>query len=381
MKYLAGKKLLLNFLLLLSGALLLFFLYLPKLKVAYHFNHSALHFLTGNLNKASTRISLSDCSRSLLPSAYHYHQYLLSNDSSCLARAFHNKPSSFFYLMAYTDQFMNEREWIKARPFFYSIRWAKYLTRKGMELANKTDDESAYRGLFYLLFAKKISPDTRISHDLGSVLAFRHHDYDKGEHLLLEALQKDVRNPQIYRTLGRLYLKKKQTAWAVSCYESARRLDPGQYSNYIDIARIYREEENYFQALFWYQSAQRLDPLQETAYYEKARIYILLDENSKAMAEYREIVFLLPDKQNPRYQWGVFLFQQKEWDASLTQLTMAIALKPDHLWSYYYRALVLLEQKHTQKALNDLEKALEINPEQSSVINLLNRIKKTLNSK
>lgn len=359
----------------------LFFLNLPELKVAYHFNYSTLQFLSGNLKKASKQISSQDCSRGLLPAAYHYHKYLLSKDSTCLARAFHSKPSSFFYLMAYTDQFMNEREWIKARPYFYSIRWAKYLTFKGMELANMADNDSAYRGLFYLLFAKKISPDTRISHDLGSVFAFRHHDYDKGEFLLLDALQKDIRNPQIYQTLARLYTKINKKTLAISCYESARRLDPNKYANYIDIARIYREENSFPQALAWYQSAQNLDPLQETAYYEKARIYILLDQNSKAMAEYREIVFLLPDKHNPRYQWGVFLFQQEEWEASLTQLTMAIALKPDHQWSYYYRALVLLEQKLTQKAVNDLEKALEINPEQSSVINLLNRLKKSLNSK
>ena len=96
--------------------------------------------------------------------------------------------------------------------------------------------------------------------------------------------------------------------------------------------------------------------------------------------QFGQIVFLLPEKQNPRYQWGVFLYQQREWETALTQLTMSIALKPDHLWSYYYRALVLVELNHQQKALNDLEKALEINPEQSSVINLYNRIKKSLDS-
>jgi tetratricopeptide (TPR) repeat protein len=364
----------------------LFFLFLlyrayPKLEIAYHYNQSSLHFLSGNINKASEYILNRESINHFFPAVYYYHHFLLSSDSTNLAQAFHKNPSSFFYLMAYTDQFMNEREWIKARPYFYSIRWAQYLTRKGMELANKSEEDSAYRGLFYLLFAKKISQDTRISHDLGSVLAFRHQAYEKGELLLMEALSKDVRNPQIYRTLGRLYVKRNQKALALSCYESARRLDPNLYSNYIDLARIYRDAKSYSQALSWYQSAQKLDPLQETAYYEKARIYTSQNQSSKAMAEYREIVFLLPDKHNPRYQWGVYLFQQKEWEPALTQLTISIALKPDHLWSYYYRALVLLEQNQTQKALNDITKALELNPQQSSVVNLFNRIKKSLNTK
>lgn len=360
---------------------LLLYWFFPSIKTAYHYNQSSLMHLSGNTKRASEIIEVHKASNRPSPAVYDYHYFLLSNDDTFLAQAFHKETSSFYYLMAYTDQFMNNREWIKARPYFYSIRWAQYLTRKGMELANKTDDHLAFRGLFYLLFAKKISSDTRISHDLASVLAFRHHAYEKSELLLWEALSKDVRSPQIYRSLGRLYAKRNQKALALSCYETARRLDPNLYSNYIDLARIYRDFKSYSQALSWYQSAQKIDPLQETAYYEKARIYSLLEQNTKAMAEYREIVFLLPDKHNPRYQWGVYLFQQKEWEPALTQLTMSITLKPDHLWSYYYRALVWLEQKQEQKALNDLSKALEINPEQPSVINLLARVKKSLNSK
>jgi tetratricopeptide (TPR) repeat protein len=380
MKFFPNKKLTVIYSLFLFSVVFVFIISSTKCRIAYHFNYSALQFLSGDTSKALQQVSSQDCSKESLASAYYYHNFLLSQNSVCLSRAFYAKPSSFFYLMSYTDQFMNEREWIKARPFFYSIRWARYLTRKGMELANKTEEDSAYRGLFYLLFAKKISPNTRISHDLGSVLAFRHQAYHKGEALLLEALKKDNRNAQVYRSFGRLYQKKNQTALAISYYECARRLDPGNNSNYIDIARIYRDEKSYEQAINWYNSAQKLDPFQETAYYEKARIYTLLDEKAKAFAEYRQIVFLLPEKQNPRYQWGVFLYQQREWETALTQLTMSIALKPDHLWSYYYRALVLVELNHQQKALNDLEKALEINPEQSSVINLYNRIKKSLDS-
>lgn len=355
------------------------FLLLPSLQESFSFNHSTLSFLKDDTEKALEIIQPSLHYQERWKASWSYHLFLVSEDAYYLSRAFEKNPSSFYYLLLFTDALLNDREWNKARPYFYSVRWARYLTGKGISLAYRSEEDQAFRGLFYLIIARKISADSRISHDLGSVLAFKHNAMDHAEKLLQEALLQEIRNPLMYRTLGRYYLRKKDNMLAMSYYESARRLDPGHYGTYIDIGRIFSSEKEYSSALQWFDFAQELDPLNETAYYEKARIFTILEDIPLAHTEYRKLILLLSDSWQPRYRWGLFLFQQKEWDLALTQFTMSLTFNPDHVWSYYYRARTYQELKRYPEALIDLTKALSINPEQASVIQLYERIEKILN--
>ncbi len=341
---------------------------------AYWFNRSALAFINNNIDGAVAFAKRGEQVQIKTQAVQDYHSYKLNQDYSKLQDAFHKHPTSFHYLMQYTEQSIAGREWYKVKPYFYSLRWARYLSAQGRSIAQESDDAIAYRGLFYMLFAKKISEDPRISHDLGSVLAFRHQSMEKAEVLLMDALLKENRNPLYYRTLGRLHAQRNPFL-AISFYECARRMDPGFYTTYINIGRIYFNEKKYTQAHDWFDRAKKIDPKRENAYFEKARIFIANEEIEKAHMEYRSIVKLIPGAWRPRYQWGVFLFRQKEFEQAVTQLTLTLTFNPDYFWAYFYRSSAYFQLQDYSNAMLDVEKALSINPDNVSADRLYQRIK------
>ncbi len=344
------------------------------------FNFSSLNYLKGNTKKAAAMIHPWKENPVKLKAIHHYHLYMVEDENKWISKAYHQHISNFSYLILYASQINDNDHQKYFESFNSSKRWVHFLAQKSLELANQRDDEKAQTGLRLLMLAQQISSAERVSHDLGSVLAFRHQAYSKAEYLFLVSLKNNWLNAQVYRSYGRLLQRKKNLPLSLSFYELSRRIDPKNYQTYIDMSKILSEKKDWRQALLFLDRAQLINPKQESIYYDKARIWNTMGEVSEAYSQYRQAVSNHPLSPLARYQWGVYAFSQKDFEAALVHLTLAVAFKPEDANSYYYRAQSYYFLEMYSLALKEISVALELKPDQASFKRLQEQILKTAKS-
>jgi tetratricopeptide (TPR) repeat protein len=296
---------------------------------------------------------------------------MLDHDMNDLKKAFFLNPTNVNYIFLYADETILKGDWLSSTQHFNKIPFARYLARRGAELANDSDPVQAKKGLYYLSYARKILPEPQISSSLGSILCFKYKSYKKGVPLLWEALKENPKNTSFYDSLSRVFANQEKKEMYRSLNELARRLNPLKINTFLNIGSSLVKDNKIDEGIQYFKYAKTLDPKMPQIHYSLARAYEKQEKTFLAEAEYLEVIELNPSDQGPRFEWGVFLFQKKDFSRALTQFTVAITLKPDFVWSYYYRSLCYLESKNLEKAKEDMEQCLLLEPTNQSFKNKL----------
>ena len=336
-------------------------------------NISVLNLLKGNLNEAYQK-SVEAKKIGFFNSGQFYNQYMLDHQSSDLEKAFFLNPRNVNYIFLFTDETMVNGDWISSNQFFFSVPFARYLARRGMELAYDSDIYQAKKGLYYLSFSRKILQDSQMSSFLGSILCFKYGSYQKGEPLLIQAIINNPRIPSYYSSLASVSANKGNTPLRRSYQEIARRLDFSNIWTLLDMGNTLIQENKTNESLVYFQKAKTIDSTIPYIYYSLANAYLKLEQPNLAEKEYIEALQINPMDSGPRYEWGVFLYNKKDFLRAITQFTIAITLQPDNLWSYYYRALSYKNESKFENAIKDIEKCSSLDPNNQTFKNLLKEL-------
>jgi len=336
-------------------------------------NISVLNVLKGNL-ESSYQQSTDAKKNGYINSGQYYHQYMLDHQSSDLEKAFFLNPTNVGYIFLFADETIVKGDWVSSNQFFYSVPFARYLARRGMKLAYDGDPYLAKKGLYYLSFSRKILHDSQMSNFLGSVLCFKYGSYQKGEHLLMQAVQNNPRTPSYYASLSSVAANKGNINLRRSYQEIVRRLDKSNVWTLIDIGYSLLQENKIIESLAYFQKAKSIDHKIPYIYYSLANAYQKLDKQNLAEKEYIDALQINPIDAGPRYEWGMYLFNHKDFSRAVTQFTIALTLQADHVWSYYYRGLSYKEEGKIEKAKSDIEKCLRFEPENQTFKNRLDEL-------
>lgn len=336
-------------------------LFHPRIISLYYTNLSVLSALKGNIS-----LSFQESSRAknigFLNSGQYYNQYMLDHDGKDLKQAFYLNSTNVNYIFLYADETILKGDWISSAQHFNRVPFARYLSRRGSELANDDDVVNAKKGLYYLSFSRKILSEPQISNSLGSVLCFKYKSYQKGGILLWEALKENPKNTTYYNSLSQTFSNQGNRSLYRSCTELTRRLNPRDTSNLINLGKSFLQDNKVEEGIQYFLYAKVIDKKMPQIHYLLARAYEKQEKYILAESEFLEAIEQNPTDHSPRFEWGVYLFQKKDFSRALTQFTIATTIKPDYVWSYYYRSLCYQEIKNYKKAKEDIAQCLLLDP-------------------
>lgn len=336
-------------------------------------NISVLNILEGNL-VASYQKSIEAKKIGFINSGQFYNQYMLDHQKQDLEKAFLLNPKNVNYIFLFADETIINGDWISSNHFLFSVPFARYLARRGMELAYDSDIYQAKKGLYYLSFSRKILQDSQISNFLGSVLCFKYNSYQKGEPLLIQAIVNNPYIPSYYSSLAYVNANKSNLPLRRSYQEIARRLDLTNIWTLMDMGNSLLQENKIDESILYYKEAKKIDSSMPYVYYSLANAFQKQDKINLAEKEYLDALRINSLDSGPRYEWGVFLYNRKEFLRAITQFTLAITLKPDNPWSYYYRALSYKNVGKFENAKRDIMKCLSFDINNQTFKNFLNEI-------
>lgn len=380
MKYLQQNK---KALILIFSVVVTFLFYMANLKQIhslYLTNLSSLSMLKGN---TSHSFELSKKARELgfINSGQWYHQYMLDHQSIDIQQAFLMNPMNVNYIFLFADETILKEDWHSSRQHFNKIPFARYLARRGVEIANDKDPIQAKKGLYYLCFSRKILPEAQISSSLGSIFCFTYKVYQKGEPLLWYALKSNPKNLSYYENLANMYVKKNNFVLSRSILELGRRINNTNVKFLTSIGQSFVRDEKIKESFSYFILAKKIAPKNSQVNYLLAKTYEKQKEYFLAEIEYLEAISQNPSDFGPRFEWGVALYQRQDYKRAITQFTVASTLKPDHVWSYYYRSICYMNEKNYTKAKNDIDTCLTLEPKNEAFLRKKEQISEILEEK
>jgi tetratricopeptide (TPR) repeat protein len=347
------------------------------IKSLYYTNLSVLSALKGD-TALSYQQSILAKKIGFINSGQYYNQYMLDHNISDLSRAFFLNPTNVNFIFLFADETILKGDWLSSNQHFNQIPFARYLARRGTELANDSDSINAKKGLYYLSYARKILAEPQISNSLGSILCFKYKSYQKGESLLWEALIKNPRNISFYDSLSQVFANQGKKELYRSFNELTRRMNPSNLTTLLNIGTSLVNENKIEEGIHYFLYAKAKDQKMPKIHYLLAKAYEKQEKPTLAEKEYFEAIETNPTDSGPRFEWGQVLFQRKDFKRAITQFTIAITLKPDYVWNYYYRGLCYEENQNWQKALTDFNQCLSMEPSNKSFMNRIDRLNKLM---
>lgn len=188
-------------------------------------------------------------------------------------------------------------------------------------------------------------------------------NYEEAFVYINNCLKQDVYNAEAYFLKGMIYKSLKDTAKAVSSFQTCVEQNPDYYDAHLQLGLIYASVYNDL-ALAYYDNAIEIRPKSVEALYNKALYFQSIKQFTEADNLYKEILEKDPNYYIAFYNMGFLrLVYSDDYDSAAHLFTLAIEKDPNYFEAYYNRgyAFELMEQK--DKALLDYKKALNIKPD------------------
>jgi tetratricopeptide (TPR) repeat protein len=177
-----------------------------------------------------------------------------------------------------------------------------------------------------------------------------------------DALKSDNRMPKPYFIKGFVYKEMKDTARAISSFQTVVELDPDQYDAYIQLGNIFSAKGNPL-AVQYYGNALRVRPGSTEAYYNRGLFLQNIGRLDQAEADYMAILKLDPRYADAHFNLGyIDLVLRNDPSASLDHFNGAIRCNPDYVEAYYNRGMAYSMTGNKEAAKKDFMKTLSIYP-------------------
>lgn len=161
---------------------------------------------------------------------------------------------------------------------------------------------------------------------------------------------------------GNKFYAEQKYAEAVSAYEEAIALDPGNWGYRLNLGLSLKKAGRLEEALTAFRKAVELNPESYSANKETGEALAMAKQFAEARPFYEKSVVLSPDDPDAQYNLGVCLVNVGESEAALPHFQKAVELKPDYAEAYYQMGTILIGQNKATEACDSLEKFLALAP-------------------
>ena len=227
--------------------------------------------------------------------------------------------------------------------------------------------------------SSELDPDAVEPHAVLALLYFSQDKIDEAGQAYEKALQNaakiEPRNIRVYKSLGILYLQRKQYQQAESAFTVVVGLAPNDHEAHFYLANILDEQKKRPEAIQQLKKVLELKPDYHPALNYLGYVYV---EENKNLAEAEKMIkrALELDTRNGAYidSLGWLYFKQGRTQDAIRELERAISLLEDpvifdHLGDAYFKV------EDIEKARQNWEKSLALDPDQEEVKKKIEKLK------
>jgi tetratricopeptide (TPR) repeat protein len=205
--------------------------------------------------------------------------------------------------------------------------------------------------------AIKINPQDPKAHlKLAKMLLFMK-EYQKSLAEINLVLRQDAYNPEGYFLKGMVYKDLKDTAKAISSFQTAINAVPDYKEAIVQLGQIYAQRGDSL-ALRYYDNAYRADTTDVFPLFAKGVFYQHQNQDAKAKEQYRKCIMIDHQYADAYYNMGFIFVKEDSIPAAYRQFDLLTKISPDDAEAYYNRGLCLKALGKTQEAISDMKQAL-----------------------
>lgn len=187
-------------------------------------------------------------------------------------------------------------------------------------------------------------------------------EYPKAFSEINTVLRQNAMVPEGYFLKGLIYKDIKDTAKAISSFQTALQIDPNYRDAMLQLGSIYSAQKNPL-AVTYYDNAMKTGSKDVFPLYAKGMYYQEQEEYEKAKQAYREAINQDREYSKAIFGMGFILMQQDSLEKAKRQFDLVSQLEPTNDKAYYNRGLCSELLGNTNEALEDYRQALNFNPD------------------
>lgn len=198
-------------------------------------------------------------------------------------------------------------------------------------------------------------------------------DYNQAFNSINTVLRQDVYNPEAYVLKGIAYKHIKDTAKALSSFQTAINALPDYTEAIMQIASIYAARKDPM-ALTYYENAYRSDTTDVSPIYNAGLFHLNNGDIEAAKKQYTRAIMENKNYANAFFGMGFALMQQDSLEKARRQFDIVVGIDPTNTDAYYNRGLCAEMMGNKTEALADYEQTLQFDPEYKPAIEAKKRV-------
>jgi tetratricopeptide (TPR) repeat protein len=166
---------------------------------------------------------------------------------------------------------------------------------------------------------------------------------------------------------GTAHLNKGEYDLAISEFNKALEINPGDAGAYVNRGLAYGRKSQYDQAISDFNRALEINPNYALAYNNRGWAYLGKDQFDQAMSDLNKALEIDPKFDLPYYNRGMVYEKKKQYDEAISEYTKALEINPRKAEAYISRGLAYGRRGQYDQAILDYTRVLEINPRYAGV--------------
>ncbi len=199
-------------------------------------------------------------------------------------------------------------------------------------------------------------------------------DYPKVFEQVNIVLRKNIYNPEAYFLKGMAYKEMKDTAQAISSFQTALEHTPDFQGAIVQLGLLYSAKKNPL-AIQYLDKAYHADSSDVFPIFARGVYFQDNHELEKAKAEYRRCIIRNTHYIDAYFNLGYILMHQDSIEKAFRQYDIVTKLQPDNPTAYYNRGVCNENLKKLKEAVIDYRRALILDSSYTSPKNALRRLK------
>lgn len=200
-------------------------------------------------------------------------------------------------------------------------------------------------------------------------------EYPKAFQEINKVLRQNALNPEGYFLKGIIYKDLKDTAKAISSFQTALQVDPDYHEAMIQLGTVYAARKDQL-AIRYFDNAFRTDTNDVFPLYAKGMFFQEQNQYELAKEEYRKAILHNRDYRDAYFAMGFILMQQDSFDKAYRQFDLVTKLDPTNAKAYYNRGLCQELLGKDNEALQDYKQALTFNEQYKEAADAVKRLNK-----
>lgn len=186
-------------------------------------------------------------------------------------------------------------------------------------------------------------------------------------------LRQDVYNAESYFLKGMVYKDLKDTAKAISSFQTALQMSPEYYDVILQLGLLHSAKKDPI-ALKYFDNAWQKDTTDMFPIFAKGVYYQNLGDFARAKQFYADVIFHDREYLDAYFNTGYILIQQDSFEKAWRQYDMLTKISPDNAEAYYNRGFASELMNKKPEAVADYKQALIFNEKYQLPREGLNRL-------